>query len=320
MICVDRPIFISYASRDYERVTAIADVLTAYGLPVWRDKQDLRGGDHFGTVIAAAIRQAFCLLVCCSQASLNSPNVRQEIQLAWKYRVPYLPLLLAPMPASHQIEYWLEGFQWIEVLDKAPGEWMPRLEAALSALAVSRPLAPDADAASKKKVVEPTELDRLWISARLSDRIRPILAGHRDLGALPTPPIPEFRLGTRLQLQINSDRAGHLIMLDRGPSGVVWCLCPSRFAPETRIGKGLNWLPQATCEHGSFAVTGKPGREHLLAVITEKPLCLDWVPSSDVPDPARQLSAEDLQRMTHKLSALDVGRWSAFATYFDVVV
>ncbi len=54
-----------------------------------------------------------------SAASMRSGNVKQEIQLAWHYRRPYLPLLLdESIRGSYpgQIQYWLEGCQWIEVL------------------------------------------------------------------------------------------------------------------------------------------------------------------------------------------------------------
>lgn len=44
--------------------------------------------------------------------------------------------------------------------------------------------------------------------------------------------------------------------------------------------------PQMGSRYDSFVVTGKPGREHLLAIASEEPLGLEWLPC----DPSRGLS------------------------------
>jgi hypothetical protein len=49
-------IFLSYASEDREVATALARQLETAGLDVWFDRDDLRGGDRFGDVIKARIR------------------------------------------------------------------------------------------------------------------------------------------------------------------------------------------------------------------------------------------------------------------------
>ncbi|MGH9843896.1 MAG: hypothetical protein ACREEM_34605 [Blastocatellia bacterium] len=69
------------------------------------------------------------------------------------------------------------------------------------------------------------------------------------------------RLGSRVRLAIESDRAehgGHLLLLDEGPEGIIYCLCPSHFAPDTRLQPGCNLLPQRGARYDSFVVTGKP--------------------------------------------------------------
>jgi len=122
---VEPEVFISYASRDGERVAAIARELAAAGVSLWRDQQRILGGDVYGPAIVRAIRQSKVLMLMCSDASLRSRNVNQEIRLAWKYQVPYVPLLLEPVSFPEQVEYWLEGWQWIEVLDRLPADWLP---------------------------------------------------------------------------------------------------------------------------------------------------------------------------------------------------
>jgi hypothetical protein len=64
-------------------------------------------------------------------------------------------------------------------------------------------------------------------------------------------------------------------------------------------------------------MTGQPGREKLLAVVTDDPLNLDWMPS-DPRMPARVLSEGDCAEMLALLRILPPDRWTAVTTYFDV--
>lgn len=66
-------------------------------------------------------------------------------------------------------------------------------------------------------------------------------------------------------------------------------------------------------------MTGEPGREELLAIISQEPLELDWMPV-DPKVPARTLSQEDINSLLEQLKNLEGDRWSALSTYFDVLV
>ena len=137
-------LFISYASVDHARVLPLTRTLEAAGVRVWRDQEAIPGGSIYGPEIVAGIEGCAALVVMCSAAALSSPNVRQEIALAWKYRRPYLPLLLEQVSIPRDVEYWLEGAQWIEVLDRAERVWLSAVVAAITRLdpAVIAPLAP----------------------------------------------------------------------------------------------------------------------------------------------------------------------------------
>ena len=120
-------IFVSYASVDRERVLPIVQALRDNGIDVWLDQDDIAGGTIYAAEIAAGIEGCRALALMCSPASLASHNVRQEIALAWKYRRPYLPLLLEPVTIPRDLEYWLEGAQWIELFDQPADDWLPRV-------------------------------------------------------------------------------------------------------------------------------------------------------------------------------------------------
>ncbi len=87
-------VFISYASRNRERVLQLTQVLDRIGVRYWLDREGIEGGASYGTIIADAIRNSAAMLLMCSEVALVSRNVKQEIQLAWKHERPYIPLLL----------------------------------------------------------------------------------------------------------------------------------------------------------------------------------------------------------------------------------
>jgi hypothetical protein len=118
---------------------------------------------------------------------------------------------------------------------------------------------------------------------------------------------------------IEWDQEAHLLLLDDGPEGKCYCLCPSWFVPDTRIHPGLNLLPPESASCEPFVLTGTPGREHLLAIITDKPLELGWMPP-DPQVPARVLDQGDIDRLVSVIQSLEPGSWVALATYCDVTV
>lgn len=319
-------LFVSYASRDAGRVLEIVRHLEAAGLTVWRDRTGIPGGQSYGPAIVEGIARCQAVALMCSAASMRSRNVKQEIQLAWAYERPYIPLLLddtIQRTFPRQVQYWLEGCQWIDILDRPPQAWVPAVLKAVERARTGR------DVGEVDPVIRPlTNLASLRRLARFTDEMWPVAAGSifdsarfaptRDLGAVQPDVRHQYSLGSRLQLVIESPRQAHLLMLDIGPPpGKIYCLCPSWFAPDTHLAKGRNVLPRHS-PHDSFLLTGSPGREHVLAVITDDALGLDWS-SNDPAHPARVLTADDVEDLLSRLRRLGGDRWSVLATYFDVV-
>ncbi len=130
-------IFISYASADHDRVMPVVDALMRAGVPVWIDREEIHGGANYGREIAEAIKGAAAFVLMASSLSLASRNVKQEIAVAWEYERPYLPLLLEPVAIPGDVKYWLTAAQWIEVLDRHEGEWLPQVLMALAPLGIA---------------------------------------------------------------------------------------------------------------------------------------------------------------------------------------
>ena len=104
------------------------------------DQTDLTGDLGNGLEIVKGIKNASALILMCSEVSLASRDVKQEIQLAWKHDTPILPLMLEQMLFPDDVSYWLEGAQWIEVLDKPGSEWFDGFRRALALTGFPIPL------------------------------------------------------------------------------------------------------------------------------------------------------------------------------------
>ena len=129
-------LFLSYASSDREQAVRVADLLEQQGLHVWIDRRQIRGGSSWSAEIVRGIEGCAALLLLCSPAAMVSPNVQQEVQLAWEARRAILPLLLAASPPSEGIRYALAGRQWIDLLDRPSDAWLPEALAALASLGI----------------------------------------------------------------------------------------------------------------------------------------------------------------------------------------
>jgi non-specific serine/threonine protein kinase len=129
-------VFLSYASADRERAIQIADALEARGITIWMDRKSISGGSSWSAAIVRGIEECAALLVLCSAAAMESPNVAQEVQLAWERRRPLVPLLLEEVHLPRAIEYALAGRQWLEILDRPDDAWLSQVIEALGNLGV----------------------------------------------------------------------------------------------------------------------------------------------------------------------------------------
>jgi DNA-binding CsgD family transcriptional regulator len=129
-------VFVSYASVDRERVLPMVAALERAGVPVWIDRVGIGGGENYAAEINDAIQRCAALVLMCSEQSLASRNVKQELALAWEHERPYVPLMLEQVGIPGDVKYWLTAAQWIEVLDKPASQWLAQLLAALAPFGV----------------------------------------------------------------------------------------------------------------------------------------------------------------------------------------
>jgi hypothetical protein len=177
--------------------------------------------------------------------------------------------------------------------------------------------------------------DRNWDELRAlavtASRIRPLVVEQHSLNqnqssysvVEPAPGPgnrgPSIRLGSRIFWAVEAAQETHLLLLDDGPEGLTFCLCPSWFSPDTRLHPGVTLLPPPSAGCQPFALTGVPGREELVAIFSVQPLFQEWMPTSrDVP--ARVLSEQDIGRLLTELSKRPADSWIASRTEIEVIV
>jgi predicted ATPase len=144
-----RHVFISYATADRPRALHVADLLETPGISVWIDRKSIAGGTSWSSEIVRGIESCAVFVLLSSASALASPNVQQEIQLAWDSRRPILPLMLDSARPPEAIRYALAGRQWIDVLDRPDEQWLPDVLRALAGLGVRSSAQPGATAGDR---------------------------------------------------------------------------------------------------------------------------------------------------------------------------
>jgi formylglycine-generating enzyme required for sulfatase activity/serine/threonine protein kinase len=143
-------VFVSYARQDAERVLSIARLLEQEGTTVWRDQEQILGGQYYGEQIVHAIAHSRVVMLMCSPLAFQSDNVHREVLLTWDhYHRRYIPVWLCPASEiPERFRYCLAVCQWIDAHSQPPEKWLPQLLKALTSLGVetknpaSRPVVP----------------------------------------------------------------------------------------------------------------------------------------------------------------------------------
>ena len=323
-------VFISYSRADGSRVMPVAEELSSLGVPLWLDQDEISAGSTWAEGIVSAIKKSDVMLLMCSDAALHSRAVHQEVQLAWKYELTYIPVLLEKTSFPDRLNFFLEGCQWIEAHSAPPTTWIPNVLKALRHLGQH-----SANVESTGLALQVTRpkrgLEGLYAAARFTDRLWPLIVEDtersrerlsyrvRESQLSNIEARHQVRLGSHLFWALDWDDEAYLLFLNEDAEGETFCLCPSRFVPEPRVLPGVSLLPPNSAHCEPFVLTGIPGRERVLALLTTEPLKLDWMPTDTEP-PARVLSEHDLSSLMAEIDQLELKSWTALATHLDVVV
>ncbi len=109
-------VFISYASKDKERILDMVERLRESGVTVWIDQGGIEGATMWSQEIVEAIDGCKVLILAISPHSVDSENVIKELALASERHKKILPLCLEKSGIPKSMEYQLAGIQRVEYL------------------------------------------------------------------------------------------------------------------------------------------------------------------------------------------------------------
>lgn len=88
-----KPIFVSYAREDKDRVRPLVEQLEEFR-DCWVDWDDIPPGYNWRQAINRGIRQSSCVLFFVSQAAIESKWCLEELRVAVWWRKPVLPITI----------------------------------------------------------------------------------------------------------------------------------------------------------------------------------------------------------------------------------
>lgn len=107
-------VFISHSSRDKDLAKELVSALERQGIYCWIDHRNLTPGIRWDGQLKSAIDSCRSMLLLESEHSNLSPEVHAELGIARQRRIPIIPVKLGKFQRSDQLEYLLQGFQWID--------------------------------------------------------------------------------------------------------------------------------------------------------------------------------------------------------------
>jgi TIR domain-containing protein len=114
---ISRAVFISYATADRKRALAVCKAIESRGTPCWISTRDVAPGENYQEAIVRSIRNAPAVVLIFSEAANNSDEIKKELSLASRYRVPVMALRIEDVEPSDAFAYELSTRQWIDAFE-----------------------------------------------------------------------------------------------------------------------------------------------------------------------------------------------------------
>ena len=108
-------LFISYSRLDRSKIDQLADRLGHANYDCWIDQEDMRSGDLWRDQIVKAIKNCDLFILALSPNSVQSRDVRKELDLAEDNKKRVLPVIIQPVEIPSVMAYQLAGIQYIDL-------------------------------------------------------------------------------------------------------------------------------------------------------------------------------------------------------------
>lgn len=134
-------VFLSFSSKDEAFVRKILKKFEDDGLRCFVAFRDIHIGENYASTVPAAIKHSKTLMLLCSNAALESPNVMSECRIAFDKRIPILPFKVENVILDDSWMYYLGSAQWLDAT-KRPISHIESLLSAVRAF-VPKPITPE---------------------------------------------------------------------------------------------------------------------------------------------------------------------------------
>ena len=114
------PVFVSYASRDCVQALRVTEAIESRGTRCWISTRDVAPGENYQEAIVRALRAAPALVLIFSQSANGSDEIKKELSLASRFRIPVIALRLEEVEPSDAFAYELSTRQWVDAFDSWP--------------------------------------------------------------------------------------------------------------------------------------------------------------------------------------------------------
>ena len=111
------PVFISYATADRKQALSVCKAIERRGTQCWISCRDVKPGENYQEAIVHAIRAARAMVLVFSEAANNSDEIKKELSLASRYRIPVMALRIEDVEPSDAFAYELSTRQWIDAFE-----------------------------------------------------------------------------------------------------------------------------------------------------------------------------------------------------------
>lgn len=112
-----RPVFVSYATADREQALTICKAIEDRGIPCWIACRDVAPGENYQEAIVQALRGSSAMVIAFSEAANESDEIKKEISLASRFRVPVIAIRMEDVEPSDAFAYELSTRQWINAFE-----------------------------------------------------------------------------------------------------------------------------------------------------------------------------------------------------------
>ncbi len=125
-------VFISYASKDRARATAVCELLERHGISCWMAHRNIPPGVVWPSAISDAIDSASLMLLLISANANSSRHIGREVERADRKQMPVIPLRIEDVLPSEGIGYFISNVQWIDFFPDDPEIYWSALSFAIN--------------------------------------------------------------------------------------------------------------------------------------------------------------------------------------------